>query len=190
MLEIDWMSYFHCLLTVVIFILSITLTCESWSWGWSSSSSSSKHTPSSDSDYSAYKGSVAEFTTEGLNDQKAIKLVENAQNKLAGSNSCWQQAYRLLFSGCSEILAAAEKKSRFAWHLSDCFQKDSGRNPFPHCNPDSKMSKCIQKLKDDEHHVYLAFYLETNSICHQLQLSSTFSFIYKFWVENFQICMD
>ncbi|KAJ7964442.1 gamete expressed protein 1 [Quillaja saponaria] len=57
---------------------------------------------------------------EGLNNQKGIKLVENAKNKLGGSNSGWQNANQLLFAGCWEILAVGEKRSRLAcWKLLD-----------------------------------------------------------------------
>ncbi|PON39051.1 hypothetical protein PanWU01x14_308010 [Parasponia andersonii] len=89
-------------------------------------------------------------------------------------NSCWKSAYRHLFSGCSEGLAVDEKRSRFAWHLSDCFQKDSGRPPFPSCDPKSSMAKCLKVSNEYEHKVYLEFCLETNSICHQLQLRMLF----------------
>ncbi|KAJ7960060.1 Protein GAMETE EXPRESSED 1 [Quillaja saponaria] len=146
-------------------IISISSTCESWSWF----SFSSKESTTSSRGKDTYRGSVAEFSIEGFNNQKGIKLVENAKNKMVGSNSCWQNAYRLLFSGCSEILAVEEKRSRLAWHLSDCFQKDSGRPPFPHCDQKHVMSKCLKALDDLAHKVYLEFYLETNSICHQLQ---------------------
>ncbi|KAH7841917.1 hypothetical protein Vadar_030286 [Vaccinium darrowii] len=62
-----------------------------------------------------------------------------------------------------------EKRSRLAWHLSDCFQKDSGRPGFPYCDVKSSMLKCRTKLDKDANKVFLVFYMETNSICHQLQ---------------------
>ncbi|KAK6267425.1 hypothetical protein QUC31_018262 [Theobroma cacao] len=71
---------------------------------------------------------MAKFSIDGLNDEKGIRLLEDAKNKLVGSNSCWKNAYKHLFAGCKEIIATDEKRSRFAWHLSDCFQRDSGRN--------------------------------------------------------------
>ncbi|RZB55851.1 Protein GAMETE EXPRESSED 1 isoform B [Glycine soja] len=89
---------------------------------------------------------------------------------MISSNSCWQNAYQHLFAGCSEILAVDEKRSRLAWHLSDCFQRDSGRSPFPHCDPKSSIVVCSRSLDDLAHKVYLEFYLETNNpICYQLQ---------------------
>ncbi|CAN1747162.1 Protein GAMETE EXPRESSED 1 [Linum perenne] len=97
-------------------------------------------------------------------------LVEKARNKLAGTNSCWQNAYQHIFSGCTQILANEEKRSRFAWHLSDCFQKDSGRRPFPRCDENKPMINCLKKLDDHEHKIYLEFVLETNAICYQLQV--------------------
>jgi hypothetical protein len=91
---------------------------------------------------------------------------------MVGSNACWQNAYQHLFAGCSKILAADEKRSRLAWHLSDCFQRDSGRDSFPHCDSKTSISSCLRNLDDHGHKVYLEFYLETNSICYQLQLSA------------------
>ncbi|XP_061340357.1 protein GAMETE EXPRESSED 1-like [Gastrolobium bilobum] len=153
---------------LVFILLSFSLRCES-SWGWFSSS---KETPSSDRSYAnegTFRGSSAEFSIEGFNNQRGMKLVENAKKKMVGSNTCWQLAYQHLFAGCSEILAADEKRSRLAWHLSDCFQRDSGRLSFPHCDPKSSMATCLRTLDDLAHKVYLEFYLETNSICYQLQ---------------------
>ncbi|KAK7302072.1 hypothetical protein RJT34_12951 [Clitoria ternatea] len=154
----------------VYILLSFSLRCESWGWF-----SSSKKTPSSvDNDKSYcnegnFRGSSSEFSFEAFNDQKGMKLVDNAKKKMIGSNTCWQNAYQHLFAGCSEILATEDKRSRFAWHLSDCFQRDSGRPPFPHCDPKSSISVCLRTLDDLAHKVYLEFYLETNTICHQLQ---------------------
>ncbi|KAL6286826.1 hypothetical protein ACE6H2_011216 [Prunus campanulata] len=152
------MDHLRFLLALLI-IISASSNCHSWGW-FSSEETSSNENPS---------GSVGKFSMEGVNDQKGVRLVESAKKKLVGSDSCWQNAYRHLFSGCSEIFAVEEKRSRFAWHLSDCFQKDSGRPPFPSCDPKSVMYKCLKSLNDYEHKVYLEFYLETNSICHQLQ---------------------
>ncbi|KAJ0946374.1 hypothetical protein HanRHA438_Chr01g0003271 [Helianthus annuus] len=91
-------------------------------------------------------------------------LVEKAKRKAALSNSCWQNAYQNLFNGCSEILAREEQRSRLAWHLSDCFQKDTGRPHFPYCDVKSPMVNCLKKL--DEDRIYLEFYLQTNAIGH------------------------
>ncbi|GAB2268039.1 hypothetical protein Dimus_003015 [Dionaea muscipula] len=110
-----------------------------------------------------------DFSMEGIDDPKAIELVENAKRKLGGSNPCWLEAYKDLFSSCSDIFAAEEKRSRLAWLLGDCFQKDTGRPPFPSCGGKSAMVDCLRKLNNDDHKTYLEFYLETNSICHQLQ---------------------
>ncbi|KAK7292986.1 hypothetical protein RJT34_15846 [Clitoria ternatea] len=151
----------------LLILLSLSLRCESWGWF-----SSSKETPSRDKSYcneGNFRGSSAEFSIEAFNDQKGMKLVDNAKKKMIGSNMCWQSAYQHLFAGCSEILATEDKRSRFAWHLSDCFQRDSGRPPFPHCDPKSSISVCSRALDDLAHKVYLEFYLETNTICHQLQ---------------------
>ncbi|KAL6001171.1 hypothetical protein ACLOJK_006903 [Asimina triloba] len=114
-------------------------------------------------------GSVAAFTMESLNDPKAMKLVENARRKLMSPHSCWQNAYMSLFAGCSEIISDKEKQSRLAWYLSDCFQKESGRPQFPACDSSTPMVKCLKNLDEFAHKIYLEFFLETNSICHQLQ---------------------
>lgn len=149
------------ILFLVILLFALP-NCESWNWFSSSSSSGSSFDR-------VEGGSVAEFAIEGFDDQKGVRRIENAKNKLSVSNSCWGSAYRHLFAGCSEIFAADEKRSRFAWHLSDCFQKDSGRPSFPNCDAKSPMAKCLKYLNEHEHRIYLEFYLETNSICHQLQ---------------------
>ncbi|KAK7305664.1 hypothetical protein VNO77_43572 [Canavalia gladiata] len=152
---------------LVFILLSFSLRCESWGWF-----SSSKETPSGGRSYAnegSFRGSNAEFSIEPFNDQKGIKLVDNAKNIMIGSNICWQNAYQHLFAGCSDILALDEKRSRFAWHLSDCFQRDSGRHAFPHCDPKSSIAACLGTLDDLAHKVYLEFYLETNTICYQLQ---------------------
>ena len=153
---------------LVFTLLSFLLRGESWGWF-----SSSKETPSGDKTQAGnFKGSSAEFSVDSFNDHKGVKLIENAKKKMISSNSCWQNAYQHLFAGCSEILAVDEKRSRLAWHLSDCFQRDSGRSPFPHCDPKSSIVVCSRSLDDLAHKVYLEFYLETNTICYQLQLSA------------------
>ncbi|MED6143283.1 hypothetical protein PIB30_004786 [Stylosanthes scabra] len=148
---------------LVFILLCFSLRCESWGW-FSSSSDKETH-----SNGGISRGSSAEFSIEGFNDQKGLKLVENARKKMVGANTCWQSAYQHLFAGCSEILASQDKRSRLAWHLSDCFQRESGRPSFPHCDAKSSMAACLRALDDVAHKVYLEFYLETNSICHQLQ---------------------
>ncbi|XP_057972665.1 protein GAMETE EXPRESSED 1 [Malania oleifera] len=152
------------------FLLLFFQNCQSWSWFQSSTETRFAENPSGANDM--FKGSVAEFSMEGLTDRKGIKLVENARQKLVASNSCWQNAYRNLFAGCAEVIAVEEKRSKLAWYLSDCFQKDSGRPPFPSCDTRTAMKRCLAKLDEDERRIYLEFYLETNSICHQLQTNA------------------
>ncbi|GFZ09576.1 hypothetical protein Acr_21g0001750 [Actinidia rufa] len=148
---------------IIVFLVSQTGQSSGF-WPFSSGENPTK-TPSN----AAISGEVAaEFSMESLGNRKGIQLVENAKNKMSTSNSCWQNAYGNLFSGCSEILAGEEKRSRLAWHLSDCFQKDSGRPGFPYCDLKSSMLQCLTKLDEDSRKIYLEFYLETNSICHQL----------------------
>ncbi|XVE77446.1 hypothetical protein DITRI_Ditri13aG0063400 [Diplodiscus trichospermus] len=152
---------YHQFFLYLLVVLSVSPRCQSWGFFSSSSNKPQEKAISHDT--------VAEFSLEGLNDEKGIRLVQSAKNKLVGSNSCWNNAYRHLFAGCKDIIATDEKRSRFAWHLSDCFQKDSGRSPFPFCDTKSAMVYCLKQLNDFEHKVYLEFLLETNSICYQLQ---------------------
>ncbi|KAF1873542.1 hypothetical protein Lal_00027580 [Lupinus albus] len=160
------MGHHHC---HIIFFILLSFSLRSESWGWFSSSKETSSSDSSSPNMNNFRGSAAEFSIEGFHDGRGMKLIENAKKKLVASNSCWQNAYQHLFSGCSEILGDNEKRSRLAWHLSDCFHKDSGRPPFAHCDPKSSMANCLTTLDDLAHKVYLEFYLETNSICHQLQ---------------------
>ncbi|KAA8530696.1 hypothetical protein F0562_005370 [Nyssa sinensis] len=154
------------------FTVLLPQNCHSWDWGWFSSEGTT-HSGKNPSENMLFSNDrVAEFSMEPLTNQKGVKLLENAERRLNGPNSCWQNAYQNLFAGCSKILETEEKRARFAWHLSDCFQKDSGRSPFPYCDTKSSMVKCLQMLDADAHKIYLEFYLETNSICHQLQTDS------------------
>ncbi|KAG7534338.1 hypothetical protein ISN45_Aa08g019040 [Arabidopsis thaliana x Arabidopsis arenosa] len=156
------------LLFLLIILLDSPLTCHSW--GWFSSSSSSAEDTYSSSFSRSYK-SNPDFSMEVFSDQKAVRVLEDAENKLklVGTNSCWQNAYSYLFTGCKETIATEEKRKRFAWYLSDCFIKDSGRPAFPTCKDESTMMSCLKKLDDHEHKIYLDFLLETNTICQQLQ---------------------
>lgn len=157
-------------ITFLLFLLIIHLdssTCHSWGWFSSSSSSYAENTDSSS--FSGSHKSSPDFSMEVFSNQKAVQVLEDAKNKLVGPNSCWQNAYSHLLSGCKETVATEEKRKRFAWYLSDCFLKDSGRPAFPTCNDESIMMSCLKKLDDHEHKIYLEFMLETNTICQQLQ---------------------
>ncbi|KAJ1270831.1 hypothetical protein BS78_06G081300 [Paspalum vaginatum] len=114
-------------------------------------------------------GAVADFAMDSANDPKGFKLLENARSKLAGPRNCWHEAYRKLFASCGDIMANKERQSRLAWHLSSCFQEDSGRPPFPGCAESSKMVHCLKRLGESESKVFLEFFLQTNTLCHQLQ---------------------
>ncbi|CAH8279768.1 unnamed protein product [Arabidopsis lyrata] len=155
------------LMFLLIVLLDSPLTCHSWGWFSSSSSSSAKDTYSSS--FSRSYKSNPDFSMEVFSDQKAVRVLKDAKNKLDGPNSCWQNAYSYLFTGCKETIATEEKRKRFAWYLSDCFIKDSGRTAFPTCKDESTMMSCLKKLDDHEHKIYLDFLLETNTICQQLQ---------------------
>lgn len=101
--------------------------------------------------------------------QDSLALVDDARKKQMSLNTCWQKAYRSLFASCSQIIADEEKHNQLAWQLSDCFVKDSGRPGFPRCKFDSPMKDCRRKLEDFDNDIYLQFFIQTNSICHQLQ---------------------
>ncbi|TYH39358.1 hypothetical protein ES332_D12G174200v1 [Gossypium tomentosum] len=154
---------YHQIVQSLLVLLSVSTSCQAW--GFFSSSSKAVQSPNA----SPHGASLAEFSVDGLNDEKGMRLLQSAKIRLVGSNSCWRNAYGHLLSGCKDIIATDEKRSRFAWHLSDCFQKDSGRSPFPFCDTKSAMLHCLKQLNDLEHKVYLEFLLETNSICYQLQ---------------------
>ncbi|KAI4388906.1 hypothetical protein MLD38_001194 [Melastoma candidum] len=155
-------------LLLFVFVVVLLPGCESW--GWFSSGNQASHGDGNGGGIQGgVDGGLAEFSMEVLDNPRGVKLVENARRKLTESNSCWQKAYGSLFAGCSEILATEEKRSRFAWYLTDCFQKDSGRHDLPLCSESSPMLDCRKRLGEAERTVYLEFYLETNSICHQLQ---------------------
>ncbi|OWM63882.1 hypothetical protein CDL15_Pgr006144 [Punica granatum] len=151
--------------------------------GWSGFGSSTGETPSGDSQNGAVDSSnansmVAKFLMEELSIPNVEKLMENAQRKLMGSNSCWQNDYRNLFAGCAEILAVAEKRSRFTWHLSDCFQRDSGRSPFPHCDERSSTADCRKKLDPTEGTVFLkaqAFKQKKERLVKELKSSAEYA---------------
>lgn len=168
----------YLLYLLIIFLVS-PIKCHSWGW-FSSSSSSSSGENTTPSPSSRSLKSNAEFSIEVFSDQKAVQVLEDAKNKLVGPNSCWQNAYGYLMSGCKGMVATEEQRKRFAWHLSDCFQKESGRPDFPACNDKQTMMSCLKKLDDHEHKIYLEFMLETNTICQQIQLS-VFSFVF-FWI--------
>ncbi|KAH7683796.1 Methyl-accepting chemotaxis protein (MCP) signaling domain-containing protein [Dioscorea alata] len=161
------------LLQILLFVLTCLYT-QSFGLSWPfSSSASSTPPPHFHGDTNALNRMVTEFSMDDVgNDPRAVKLIENAKERLLSSNSCWQSAYQNLFAGCSEILSDKDKQSRLAWLLTDCFQKDSGRPTLPSCNSGAQMLTCLKKLDDAEHKVYLEFFLETNSICHQLQASA------------------
>ncbi|XP_042518390.1 protein GAMETE EXPRESSED 1-like [Macadamia integrifolia] len=152
--------------------LLLSFTQQSQSWGLFSSSTTSKTYHQNENPLGSTmtsNGFVAEFSMGAVDNRKAIELVENAKRKLDNSNSCWQKAYRNLFTTCSDVLADREKQSRLAWHLSDCFQEDTGRPPFPTCKTNAPIVNCLKKLDEQAHKVYLEFFLQTNLICHQLQ---------------------
>lgn len=155
----------------VLLIVACLWLCPGQSNGFSWNIFSSSSGPANDHQPPMMEldGMVADFSMDGTNNPRGVKLLENARNKLTGPKNCWQEAYRKLFASCGEIMADKERQSRLAWHLSSCYQDDSGRPSFPSCAGGSKMVHCRKKLTDSESKVFLEFFLETNTLCHQLQ---------------------
>ncbi|KAM0843768.1 hypothetical protein ACQ4PT_057493 [Festuca glaucescens] len=117
-------------------------------------------------------GAVADFSIDGGgagSDPRGLKLLDGARRKIAATGTCWSEAYRGLFASCADIMADKERQSRLAWRLSGCFQEDSGRQPLPRCDDRSGMVHCRKRLSESEGKVFLEFFLETNTLCHQLQ---------------------
>ncbi|KAI3468499.1 hypothetical protein Pfo_025162 [Paulownia fortunei] len=164
----EFHPYHHFLFLFSTLIILLSQTRLSWSWFFSSNEETHSNKKLS-GNKAMYKNVVSEFSMEALNDQKGIQLVENAKSKMLAPNSCWQTAYKNVFEGCAKTLADEELRSRLAWHLSDCFQRHTGRPSFPYCDSKSTMKKCLKNLDRDAHKIYLEYFLETNSICHQLQ---------------------
>lgn len=167
------MGRYGSLILVTLCLLFDTSRCWEW-FGSSSSSEAGRNSfPGGDDGGGVGDGGsmVAEFSmTNPSNNKRGLERVENAKKKLAtAANSCWVKAYQALFAGCAEIINNEEKRQRLAWHLSDCFQKDSGGSPFPACTTPSPIGDCLKTLKEDARRTYLEFYLEANSICHELQ---------------------
>ena len=182
-------KHYRSLLCLLI-LFSLSTSSMSWLWSSSSSSSSSRKPSENTEIFGEIDITPAEFSIDGLNDDdKGIQRVKNAKIKLmSGSKSCWHEAYRGIFAACSEITGDDnEKRKKFAWDLSNCFHKDSGRTPFPSCRAGSAMKACLEKLDDNAIHTYRGFFLETNSICHQLQLSTIISYLY-IYIYIFLIC--
>ncbi|GMY09734.1 protein gamete expressed 1 [Fagus crenata] len=158
---------------LLFLLVLLSLSNSGLSWPWFSSYSKKLFSEDPPETPGIFGDVVAEFSMDALNDEKGIERVNNARTKLSGLKSCWYDAYQGFFSKCSEINADDnEGKKRFAWELSNCFQKDSGRTPFPSWHTSSPLKACLEKLDNNAIHTYRQFYLETNSICHQLQLQT------------------
>nr|POE57602.1 protein gamete expressed 1 [Quercus suber] len=152
----------------VIFLLVLSRPNIGLSWSWFPSHAEKQSSDDPPKILGISGDVVAEFSMDALNDEKGIERVNNARTKLTGLKSCWYDAYQGLFAKCSDITADDnERRKRFAWDLSNCFQKDSGRSPFPSCHISSPMKACLEKLDNNAIHTYRQFFLETNSICHQ-----------------------
>ncbi|KAL6896921.1 hypothetical protein ACP4OV_007493 [Aristida adscensionis] len=168
------------ILRAVVLMLLVSSCCvtKAMSWNLFSSSSSKKASQSGgDGGGSATPqldgaAAVADFSIDGGaggKDPRGARMLENARRRIAAPATCWGEAYGRLFASCADIMADKERQSRLAWHLSSCFQEDSGRPPLPPCDDRSAMVHCRKCLTDSEGKVFLEFFLETNTLCHQLQ---------------------
>ena len=157
---------------------SIFYSSHSWGWFFSSDYDDDDDLESKRTYQYQYEHPYGtEFDIEVLDNIKGKKLVENAMNKLAEKDkvslsiSCWQKAYSQLFSSCKHIMHDEEKKSRLAWYMTDCFQRETGRRPLPQCPTSTLIVNCLKGLDDYSHKVYLAFFIDPNAMCHYLRLS-------------------
>ncbi|XP_051210907.1 protein GAMETE EXPRESSED 1-like [Lolium perenne] len=158
----------HLLLVAVALLILSTLWPAASAWSLFSSSK-----PASPPPQLLLDGAVADFSIDGGGagrDPRGLKLLDGARRKIAATGTCWSEAYRGLFASCADIMADKERQSRLAWRLSECFQEDSGRPPLPRCDDErSGMVHCRKRLSESESKVFLEFFLETNTLCHQLQ---------------------
>ncbi|KAF7014199.1 unnamed protein product [Triticum aestivum] len=161
------------LLAVALVILSPSLCPAATAWGIFSSSKPTSQTvaaPTLPDDGDGGGRTVADFSMEGGGGgPRGVELLDGARRRIAGPASCWGEAYRGLFASCAHIMSDKERQSRLAWRLSACYQQDSGRPPLPPCDDRSRMVHCRKRLSEHEEKVFLEFFLETNTLCHQLQ---------------------
>ncbi|CAI9091429.1 OLC1v1026463C1 [Oldenlandia corymbosa var. corymbosa] len=163
-------------LQLVILVLILQLTSSSgWFFSSNKESSNKNNNKNTNGEETRMfrKDSRAEFSIESFNDQRGIKHVEEARDKMiapSSEGSCWQNAYGGLLAGCSNVFVEEETRNRFAWHLTDCFLRYAGRPSLPKCDLKSPVKKCLEAVDRDSSNVYLEFHLQANSICHQLQI--------------------
>ncbi|KAM3200790.1 protein GAMETE EXPRESSED 1 [Capsicum annuum] len=170
------MGRFHIQKRFIMLLVLLLQSSSTWGWFFSSTNNNKndckQEQQTNSGKYSAKNQMVklmSEFSMDAFENQKGVKLVENAKQKMLVPNSCWQRSYQSLFSVCSKALPDEELRSRLSWNLCDCFQQHTGRSPLPYCDAKSPMTNCLKKLDSDVLTIYLEFYLETPAICHQLQ---------------------
>ncbi|CAI9753248.1 unnamed protein product [Fraxinus pennsylvanica] len=154
----------------ISFLILLSQVYGTWGGWWFSSNNEETYDPLKNQMISNAVG--AEFAIQTLdNDEKGMNMIESVKLAMRTSKSCSLNAYQDLSAGCSKIVAEEELKHKLAWDLSDCFQQHTGRPAFPPCDSrKNPMKKCLQKLSDDSHKVFLEFFLQINTICHQLQI--------------------
>jgi len=87
--------------------------------------------------------------------------------------TCWEAAYMDLVGSCREILKNETIKAELALRLSNCYLEASGRNVIT-CSrtgpgTSGSLKSCLASATDHQHLVYLAYFINSPSICHYLQ---------------------
>lgn len=177
-------------IVLILFAAVSEDTVQALSWPWKSESSKSKQATTSGgrgrSKYEARQqrhGAIFESVSESsfLTHRPLIKEAQHmlsirsslTDDEVDNINdldvSCWQIAYKKLFSSCRDILRDEEKTCRLAYEFTQCFLTMTGW-PAPQRCPDSKPIKsCTEKFDQHTHEVYLAFFVDTMAMCHHLQ---------------------
>ncbi|KAF2295529.1 hypothetical protein GH714_033136 [Hevea brasiliensis] len=147
----------------------MSVRCHSWGWF-----SSSKETDGSADNPSQRRrdlstGSVPEFSMDGFRDEKGVRLVESAKNKLAGSNSCGKMLINSSLPAAHRFLPSKKSGQDLLGILVIASKGTPADRLFLTVTQNMLMVNCLKKLNEHEHQIFLEFLLETNSICYQLQ---------------------
>lgn len=166
---------------LLVFSILFLDPCNALQWPWSTSPPISSTEPPLDRPHSSspYNPAVFESDSEGAFSSNSRSLIQQGQRMMVDSregtlkSSCWHKAYKQLLSGCREILRDEEKKARLAYELTECFLKMTGWPvPAKPCRKNQLTKTCTEKLDEHTHGLYLAFFVETASMCHHLQYVS------------------
>ncbi|OIT27341.1 PREDICTED: protein GAMETE EXPRESSED 1 [Nicotiana attenuata] len=186
------MGRLHIQKWLLVLLVLLSQSSSSQGWFFSSTTNSKNDNKQENSKYSSKSRMVklvSEFSMEVYKNEKGLKLIENAKQKMLVPDSCWQRAYQSVFAVCSKALPDEELRSRLSWNLCDCFQQHTGRSPLPYCDAKSPMTNCLKKIDTDVLKIYLEFLLEIGAICHQLQMDA-WKFSIESLVNNLQISAE